>query len=125
MFHIFAKMDKIEYNCSIPTLKNVNEDAPIVPIHYKNLFDLNNQTNQNLIDGFDERYFKYNISRNKIENSNFKTIMTINHDKILHICCNVENDDNCFNSKFLRFAITQRNKHKFLTIIYFRPKHEE
>ena len=65
------------------------------------------------------------MSRNKIENSNFKTILTITHDKILHICYNVDDDDNNFYNKFLRSAITQRNKHKFLTIIYYRPKNDE
>ena len=51
--------------------------------------------------------------------------MTITHDKILHICYNVDDDDNNFNSQFLRSAITQRNKHKFLSIIYYRPKNDE
>ena len=52
------KKDNVEYNCSIPKLKDVNEEAQVVPIHYKYLFDLNNQTNQNNKYDFNHKYFK-------------------------------------------------------------------
>ena len=67
-----------------------------------------------------DKYLKFNISKNKLETNTFKTILTINHDKVLHICYDLENNDG--NNKVIKTAITQRNKHKFLTFIYYSPK---
>ena len=117
-----VKGSKKEYNCKFPNLNEINDDAPALPINYQNTFDLNNQSKQDLIKRNNKRYLKCNISRNKLENNSFKTIMTISHDKVLHICYNIEKNSENINNKFVRTAITQRNKHKFLTLIYYTPK---
>ena len=117
-----VKGGKKEYNCKIPSLNDINDEAPALPINYQNTFDLNNQSKQDLIKKNNKRYLKNNISRNKLENNSFKTIMTISHDKVLHICYNIEKNNENFNNKFVRTSITQRNKHKFLTLIYYAPK---
>ena len=111
--------DIIEYNCNYPNLTDIDV-APDTPINYLNSFDLNNQSNQDKLKKYFQKIIKNNISKNIIENNTFKTIMTISHDKLLHLCYSAENTE--MNDSFIRTAITQRNKHKFLSIIYYSPK---
>ena len=123
--HIKKKKKKsgkntIEYNCNFPDSNEVNLEAPILPMHFRPSFDLNLQTYQESL----QNYFKIPVSldKNKIflENNTFKTIITISHEKILHLCYNNEKYNN--DKNFIRTAITQRNKHKFITIVYYSPK---
>ena len=86
-----------------------------------NFFDLNNTSNQDYIKNNSNINFYFNNSRNKLENTTFKTIMTISHDKISHLCNSFKNDNN---DNYTHISITQRNKHKFLTFIYYSPKRE-
>ena len=112
-----------EYNCIFPKEASINDESPVLPFLYINTFDLNNQTQQKKLKHyFDNKYFKFNNSRNKLESKNFKTIIPLNHEKVLHICYDLENNNP--KDRFIKTAITQRNKHKFLTIIYYSPKHE-
>ena len=61
-----------------------------------------------------------NKSKTALENDTFKTIVTISHEKLSHLCFNNEEDNS--NETYIRTAITQRNKHKFITLVYFSPK---
>ena len=111
--------DIIEYNCNYPKLTDIDV-APDTPTNYLNSFDLNNQSKQDKLKKTFQKIIKNNISKNIIENNTFKTIMTISHDKLLHLCYSAENTE--INDTFIRTAITQRNKHKFLSIVYYSPK---
>jgi phage terminase large subunit-like protein len=88
-------------------------------MHYIPRFNLNNQTKQKLVEN------KYNIpltlnkKRNILENNSFKTIITITHEKLSHLCFNNEEENS--NETYIRTAVTQRNKHKFITLVYFSP----
>ena len=111
--------DKTEYNCNYPKITDI-DSTPDAPSNYLNSFDLNNQSNQDNLKKYFQKIIKNNISKNIIENNTFKTIMTISHDKLLHLCYSAENTD--LNDTFIRTAVTQRNKHKFITLIYYSPK---
>lgn len=111
--------DKTEYNCNYPKLTDIDV-VPDIPNNYFNSFDLNNQSQQDNLKKYFQKIIKNNISKNIIENNTFKTIMAFPHDKLLHLCYGGENTD--INETFIRTGITQRNKHKFLTIIYYSPK---
>ena len=113
--------DSTEYNCNWPNINDINDEAPTIPFHYINFFDLNNTSNQDYIKNNSNINFYFNNSRNKLENTTFKTIMTISHDKISHLCNSFKNDNN---DNYTHISITQRNKHKFLTFIYYSPKRE-
>ena len=113
--------DSTEYNCNWPNINDINDEAPTIPFHYMNFFDLNNTSNQDYIKNNSNINFYFNNSRNKLENTTFKTIMTISHDKISHLCNSFKNDNN---DNYTHISITQRNKHKFLTFIYYSPKRE-
>jgi len=108
-----SNKDKIDYPCDIP-LKTDAKKASNLPWNYK--------ANIN----FGYKYINCN-NNNLIENDTFKSIATTSHDKLSHI---VFNNDNYFginhknekNKNYLRIATTQRNRHKFLTVVYFSPK---
>ena len=120
-----------DYNCIYPNKSSVNSEAPNIPLYFNPSINLNynsNQLNLNLcsnqpeqknIDKIEENklYLKFDKSKNLLENDTFKSITTIPHEKLSHVFTQFYEDD-----KFIRTAMTQRNKHKFLTVIYFAPK---
>lgn len=117
--------DTIEYNCTFPKATEVNSEAPGIPQHYLSSFDLNYHSKQDYL----ESSFQYKLNvdkrKNVIENNTFKEILTIDHDKLCHICSNIQNEESDNKDYYIRTAITQRIKHKFLTIVYFTPRSKE
>ena len=112
----------VDYNSKFPDKSEFNSDAPEIPYHYKNNIDLNYYSNQGKLNEEDYN-LKYNKSKNILENESFKSITTIPHDKLTHLFINCNNNDiNINKSTFLRCSMTQRNKHKFITVVYFSPK---
>ena len=89
-------------------------------IFHKSYLNLNINLNQLNDEKFKETKRSVDIDKTKyvLENETFKSITTIPHDKLSHLFLNLNNDNN----KYLRCAITQRNKHKFLTLVYLSPK---
>ena len=110
-----------DYSCIIPQYNDIFSEPIEIPFQYLNTFNLNNQSNQRNLKKYQE-YFKNDINKNKIENNTFKSIMNLPHDKLTHLMYNVDKLNNDSNNKFISASITQRNKHKFLTIIYYCPK---
>ena len=127
-----------DYNCIIPTKSSVNAEAPLIPWYYKSYINLNfnsNKLNENKfnnkfkdiqgeksIDNMEEKQeiLLYNKTRDLLENNTFKSIMTIPHEKLSHLFVYCDSDN-----KYIRSSLTQRNKHKFLTVVYFSPKKED
>jgi hypothetical protein len=50
-----------------------------------------------------------------------KKIIVWPHKKLMYVCLNIE-DLSEANENYNRLCITQRNKHKYLKIVYYRPK---
>ena len=117
--------DTIEYNCTFPKPTEVNSEAPGIPQHYLSCFDLNYQSKQDYLESNFQGKLILDKRKNLIENNSFKDIVTIDHDKLCHICYNIRNEENNDKDIYIRTAITQRIKHKFLTIVYFTPKSKE
>jgi hypothetical protein len=117
--------ETIEYNCNFPKPTEVNSEAPGIPQHYLSCFDLNYQTKQDNLKSIFHGKLIIDKRKNLIENNTFKDIVTIYHDKLCHICYNIRNKENNEKDNYIRTAITQRIKHKFLTIVYFTPKSKE
>ena len=117
--------ETIEYNCNFPKPTEVNSEAPGIPQHYLSCFDLNYQTKQDNLKSIFHGKLIIDKRKNLIENNTFKDIVTIDHDKLCHICYNIRNKENNEKDNYIRTAITQRIKHKFLTIVYFTPKSKE
>jgi hypothetical protein len=120
-----------DYNCVYPNKSSINPDAPNIPMFFNTSINLNynsNQLNLNLdsklpeqkdSDGSEENKLslKFDQTKTILENDTFKSITTIPHEKLLHIFTHFYKNDN-----YIRSAVTQRNKHKFLTLVYFSPK---
>ena len=117
--------DTIEYNCTYPKPTEVNSEAPGIPQHFLSCFDLNCQSKQDYLESNFHGKLIIDKRKNVIENNTFKDIVTIDHDKLLHICSNIRSEENVIQDNYIRIAITQRVKHKFLTIVYFTPKSKE
>ena len=117
--------ETIEFSCMFPKTTEVNSEPPGIPQYYLSCFDLNNQSKQENL----KSHFKNNIELDKrkiiIETNTFKDISAFPHYQLSHICYNVGNENNEDKDNYLRTSITQRIKHKFLTIIYFTPKSDE
>lgn len=129
---------KKTYNCKYPSINDLNTFAPIIMWHYKPIFNLDYQSNQvsiiSRVNKNDEDDIKSNKEKDEpflpflyteknfnTENNTYKKIMTWPHEKLMHFCSNLEDIENDY-KHFFRIATTNRNKHKFLTIIYYKPK---
>ena len=128
-------MKKKTYNCEFPSNNDLNTYAPAIMWHYKPIFNLDYQSNQTKI----SKIIYKNEQKNKKnkdaflpclsykeknfnnENNTYKKIMTWPHEKLMHFCTNLEDIENDY-KQFFRICTTNRNKHKFLTIIYYKPK---
>ena len=95
----------------------MNIDAPFIPPHYINFFDIDYNTKQNT---FGKLKFLYFVEKDILsENSCYKSILRCPHVNLNHCfnCCKIGNDD-----KYIRSSTSQRYKHKLMTIIYYKPK---
>ena len=117
--------ETIEFSCTFPKNSEVNSEPPSIPQYYLPCFDLNSQTKQEHL----ETHFKNSLEIDKrksiIESKTFKEISSFPHYQLSHICYNVGNENYGDIDNYIRTSITQRIKHKFLTIIYFTPKSDE
>ena len=59
-----------------------------------------------------------------MENNTYKKILVFPHGKLMHCCPNMNDLDIKENNKsnYFRICTTIRNKHKFLTAVYYKPK---
>jgi len=107
-----------EYKSEYPT-KNTNINAPKIPINYNIDFNIDDFKNQVEI-GENEYIQKNNNKYNN--NEEYKIITNIPHDKLSHIFINNKLYKKKIRNNYNKISVTQRIKHKFLTLIYFSPK---
>ena len=103
----FIKAPKSEeYNSEYLNHNNVNIKAPKIPFIYDIDFEIDN------------------IEKNsqKGEINEYKKISRIPHEKLAHLIINENLYKMKNNLNYNEILVTQRVKHKFLTIIYFSPK---
>ena len=110
----------VEYKSEYLTKNNRNINAPKIPINYDIDFNLDNYTNQDNIG--EEEYITKTKNNKYNKNEEFKSITKIPHEHLSHLCLkenlNINNNVNNYNT----LSVTQRIKHKFLTIVYISPK---
>ena len=109
--------NKNEYNCYTPKRLEMNIDAPNIPPHYVNFYDIDYNTRQNVIGK--KKYLQFFEKDILSENSCYKNILSCPHVNLNHCCncCKVGKEE-----KYVRTSTSQRYKHKLLTIIYYKPK---
>lgn len=66
------KEAKGSYNMLVPKKNDLNTDAPIVPLHYQNIFNINNNTLQKEIGNSD--FLKFNGISHSNENNSYINI---------------------------------------------------
>lgn len=110
----------MEYKSDYLTDKNTNINAPNIPFIYNNNFYLNNLTNQ--VEIGEKEYIENLLVINYNKYQDYKNVFSIPHDKLSHLCVNENLYINKEEKTFNKISITQRNKHKFITLIYITPK---
>ena len=116
------EMKKRYYDCKYPLNNELNIVAPIIMTHYIYSFNIDYQSNQDFISVNPSKDFlQYKEKNFNTENNTYKKIMIWPHIKLLHSCSNLEDIINK-EKNYFRICVTNRNKHKFLTIIYYKPK---
>ena len=120
---VLDKNDKSGYNNKYPLIFDLNTNAPYTVTHYKPCFNLDYQSRQNKIKKINNKNFLNYCEKNILtENNTYKKILSCPHEKLSHFCQNI-NDLNINNkTRYIRGCTTIRNKHKYLTVVYFKPK---
>lgn len=106
----------------MPRFNELNMIPPNIIQHYIPRFNLNYQSNQNRIGR--KKYLKYTERNLKTENNTYKKILVFPHEKLMHLCPSLNELNIRGKSKknnFIKISTTIRNKHKFLTTVYYRP----
>ena len=105
---------KNDYNCYNPNKNEMNTDVPKIPHHYAGFYNIDKNTFQDVIGKSKCLPFK---EKNILsENNCFKKVLIAPHVNLNHCCVNI----NCCKEKnYLRTCISQRFKHKFVTIVYY------
>ena len=94
----------------------------VIMLHYKPIFFLDYPSRQDFIKQKEgTNFLTYKEKNFNTENNTYKKIMTCPHEKLMHFCVNLDDIKNIDND-FFRLCTTVRNKHKFLTLIYYKPK---
>ena len=107
-----------KYGLIFPLIKDLNVIAPPIMMHYKEPFYLDNISNQENL--ANKIYLSFQKSNYSNVNNSCKEILILPHEKLAHITSNV--DDIFTKNNYNRYSITERIKHKYLTIIYYKPK---
>ena len=106
------------YGLKFPLIKDLNSKAPDVMLHYKDLILIDNQSNQGKFDN--KKFLNYKKNKFYNENNSYKDIFIFPHEKLEHLSPNI---DDIFSTKnYNRYSITERKKHKYITLVYYKPK---
>ena len=121
-----ARARKNSYNSKYPLIHELNISAPSVITHYKHPFNINYMSNQEKFqDSVSKKICLIYKEKNIItENITFKKILPCPHEKLMHYCQNID-DIKDKTKKYLKGCTTIRNKHKYLTVVYFKPKYKQ
>ena len=112
-----------DYNTKMPLNSELNMIPPNIIAHYLPIFNLDYQSNQNNI--AKKKYLNYKEKNLMTENNTYKKILGFPHEKLMHLCPNLDllkNDGNDNKGSYIKICTTVRNRHKFLTTVYYRPR---
>ena len=119
--HDYNKSD--EYTTKMPLNRELNLIPPNIIKHYLPKFNINYQSNQKKLGN--RKYLKYKEKNLMDENNTYKKILGFPHEKLMHLCPNL-NELNFKEKKsknnYMKICTTTRNRHKFLTTVYYRPR---
>ena len=115
----FLKLKKNDYNCYSPNKNEMNTDVPKIPHHYAGFYNIDKNTFQDIIGK--SKCLQYKEKNLLSENICYKKVLIAPHVNLNHCCVSL----NCSKEKkYLRTCISQRFKHKFVTIVYYNNNNE-
>ena len=100
----------------------LNSKPPKIIEHYRPGFDIDYQSNQSKIKSKKKKkYLKFKEKNTLTENNAYKKILTCPHEKLMHFCPHIKElvDEK---NHYIKISTTIRNRHKFLTTVYYKPK---
>ena len=109
-----------EYKSEYLNKSNSNINAPKLPLNYNTNFKIDNYSHQYEIGT--EEFIKIQKNQNFNQNHDFKKISILPNDILSHLYINENFYINKRKKKYNEISLTQRYKHKFLTIVYLSPK---
>jgi hypothetical protein len=118
--NIILKKQKKAYDSKWPKISELNTYAPCIMQHYIPRFDIEYQSRQDFI-GINLKELEFKVRNFNTENNTSKKIMVWPHEKLFHVCPNVK-DLSEESENYFRSCTTIRNKHKYLTVVYYKPK---
>ena len=108
-----------EYKSDYLNKSNSNINAPKLPFNYNTNFKIDNYSHQ---DEIGTKEFIKNSKKNNFNvNNDFKKISIIPNEVLSHLCMNENFNINQKNKNYNEISVTQRYKHKLLTIVYLSP----
>ncbi len=125
---IFGKKNDYNFNSKYKYsryLKDLNSTPPSVISSFKPSFKIDCISNQNKIKKVTKKkWLKYKIKNDFTDNKTYKKIFPFSHEKLMHFCLNINNIKNDYKT-YIKTSVTIRNKHKNLTVVYYKPKPNE
>ena len=125
---IFGKKNEYNFNSKYKysrLLKDLNSTPPSIISSFKPSFKIDYISNQNKIKKVTKKnWLKYKIKNGLTDNKTYKKIFPCPHDKLMHFCLNINNIKNDYKT-YIKACATVRNKHKNLTVVYYKPKPTE
>ena len=109
-----------EYKSDYLNKSNTNINAPKLPFNYNTNFKIDNYSRQEEIGT--EEFVQLLKKSDFNKNSDFKKISVMPNDIFSHMCTNENFYNNKKNKNYNEISVTQRYKHKLLTIVYLSPK---
>ena len=108
-----------EYKSDYLNKSNSNINAPKLPFNYNTNFKIDNYSHQDEIGT--KEIIKNSKKNNFNVNNDFKKISIIPNEVLSHLCTNENFNINQKNKNYNEISVTQRYKHKLLTIVYLSP----
>ena len=108
-----------EYKSDYLNKSNSNINAPKLPFNYNTNFKIDNYSHQDEIGT--KEFIKNSKKKNFNVNNDFKKISIIPNEVLSHLCTNENFNINQKNKNYNEISVTQRYKHKLLTIVYLSP----
>ena len=108
-----------EYKSDYLNKSNSNINAPKLLFNYNTNFKIDNYSHQ---DEIGTKEFIKNSKKNNFNvNNDFKKISIIPNEVLSHLCTNENFNINQKKKNYNEISVTQRYKHKLLTIVYLSP----
>ena len=108
-----------EYKSDYLNKSNSNINAPKLLFNYNTNFKIDNYSHQDEIGT--KEFIKNSKKKNFNVNNDFKKISIIPNEVLSHLCTNENFNINQKNKNYNEISVTQRYKHKLLTIVYLSP----